>query len=248
MGVTYTLEPKEGLPMGLLVKSANQSETYKELEIKQSTLEELSDRRLFELTLDIYDSPPPLNLERMSEESLLSSLKTSEQKFKTAETAGKLAEMSKLVYAKQSGIFLLELKARCQGSFGKTLSDAGIGKTQCEIKMRIAKRWQELVPLAIEAINEGEAVLSLNWADRVLRKKSIKPRASSERDSEKSETQLLSRATNYLSEKPEIIEELPDESIAHIAIAIGRRYQNLSLIDFGTSLLSTKSEPNSEPA
>jgi hypothetical protein len=248
MGITYTLEPKEGLTLGFLLKSTEPKKSCEELEAQQSKLNALSDERLFELTLDIYDSPPLLNLERMSDELLLESLKKSEQKFTNAETAGKLAEMSKLIYAKQSGIFLLELKARCQGSFGKTLSDAGVGKTQCEIKMRIAKRWHELIPLAVEAINQGEATLSLNWADRVLRKKSIKSSEFSESDSEKLETKLLSRATNYLSQKPEIIEKLPDESIAHIAIAIGRRYQNISLIDFGTSLLSTKSEPNSERA
>jgi hypothetical protein len=241
MGVTY--EPKEGLMLGFLVKNSNPSETQEALDIKQLTLSDLPDRRLFELTLNMYDSPP-LNLERMSHSSLLEELRISEEKYKNAETAGKLASMSKLIWAKQSGIFLLELKARCPGNFGKTLSDAGIGKTQCEIKMRIAKRWQELLPLAFEAIEGGEIVLSLNWADRVLRKKSIQSGDFCPPDSEKLDARLLSRTTNYLKQKPEIISQLPDESIARIAIAIGRRYQNPSLIDFGTSLLEV---PQIEP-
>ncbi|MCU0543235.1 MAG: hypothetical protein MUE44_13855 [Oscillatoriaceae cyanobacterium Prado104] len=241
MGVTY--EPKEGLMLGFLVKNSNPSETQEALDIKQLTLSDLPDRRLFELALNMYDSPL-LNLERISSASLLEELKISEEKYQTAETAGKLASMSKLIYAKQSGIFLLELKTRCPRSFEKTLADAGIGKTQCEIKMRIAKRWTELVPLAFEAIDRGEICLSLAWADKILRKKSIKSGEPDSGDNEKLDARILSRTTNYLKQKPEIISQLPDESIARIAIAIGRRYQNPSLIDFGTSLLDV---PQIEP-
>lgn len=115
MGVTY--EPKEGLMLGFLA-TANPSETQEALDIKQLTLSDLPDRRLFELALNMYDSPL-LNLERISSASLLEELLISEEKYQTAETAGKLASMSKLIYAKQSGIFLLELKTRCPRSFEK---------------------------------------------------------------------------------------------------------------------------------
>lgn len=229
-------DPKEGLMLGFLVKAANPNEAQETSNIKQSALSDLPNRRLFELTLNMYDSPP-LNLEKMSGDLLLEELLISEEKYRTAETAGKLAFMSKLIWAKQSGLFLLELKTRCQGNFGKTLSDAGIGKTQCEIKMRIAKRWAELLPLAFEAVDRGDSMLSLNWADRALRKKSIEPGEFCPEETENLDVKLLSRATDFLQQKPEIIEKLPDESIARIAIAIGQRYQNLSLIDFGTSLL-----------